>query len=471
MTEAQKVFKEKCHELKTLGFRFIPILVHEEPDGSRTKQPLTSWLRFQEPGAIPTDEEIERWADAYADMAGLAIVTGRYLDKEGEVFYLCGVDFDQKDGQPDISDFIEDLEGTMYTVTASGGFHFYFRSDVPFSNGTNIFNADKAKGDTIIDFRGEGGLAVIGPTKLFKSDRITPTGKAYRTENIVFPKDIPQLPERFKNIKKTQEGDQQHWSDLLSVPQVKKGDRHKVAASLIGKLVYSLKDPSELETAKDLFYTIYKQKFEGDLKEKKYDLERLWEYSLRKERERNTKASKNLNYLTDKKTTSDFESKLKVNTILFIGDMTVYKGDEKQFELPNLQYFDQSKFRVMHARTFNVLLPKIPARKFEEIIDSIPKEEVNIETSLQTLVLEALESWDQELDIEDSTQEAKKQACMTKLAKAPDGTIYFKFSSVTRYLRQEGLTSVNRASLANALRQNLANPIKTNRGNLWTWKN
>ncbi len=149
-----------------LGWNIIPAPLH-------SKHPIISWGEFQKRKV--TEEEVKVW---FQEPHNIALITGSISN---DVFVI---DFDNKSGLVEENvkwlqnqwDFLD--WGTVpYSITPSGGRHYFFRSDELIKNTTKQIRPD-------VDTKGEGGIIILPPSEL-------PNG-VYRwviepnTENIPF---------------------------------------------------------------------------------------------------------------------------------------------------------------------------------------------------------------------------------------------------------------------------------------------
>lgn len=134
-------------DYKKMGLPIFPMKVfYDEKDGKNQKRPVVKWQKYQT--ELPTDEEITDWADKYTAW-GMAT---------GELSRIIVVDVD--------TDKIEDAEAVlgvslhspMMVKTGGGGTHIYYKWEEELRNTVKIE-------DSPIDFRGDGGLVVIPPSK------------------------------------------------------------------------------------------------------------------------------------------------------------------------------------------------------------------------------------------------------------------------------------------------------------------
>jgi len=134
-------------EYRSIGLPIFPMKVfYDEKEKKNQKQPVFSWKKYQT--ELPSVEEITEWAPKYSAW-GMAT---------GELSRIIVVDVD--------TDKLEDAEtvlgvslhSTMMVKTVSGGTHIYYKWSEELRNTVKI-------DDSPIDFRGDGGLVVIPPSK------------------------------------------------------------------------------------------------------------------------------------------------------------------------------------------------------------------------------------------------------------------------------------------------------------------
>lgn len=133
---------------RSWGLPIFPMSVFwDEKEKKNVKRPVVKWQKYQT--ELPTVEEIKEWSDKYTAW-GMAT---------GELSRIFVVDVD--------TDKIEDAESVlgcslhsnMMVKTISGGTHIYYKWSEELRNTVKLEGAP-------IDFRGDGGLVVIPPTKI-----------------------------------------------------------------------------------------------------------------------------------------------------------------------------------------------------------------------------------------------------------------------------------------------------------------
>lgn len=132
---------------KKMGMPIFPMKVfYDEKEKKNQKRPVVEWKKYQT--ELPSDEELTTWASKYSAW-GMAT---------GELSRIVVVDVD--------TDKLEDAEAvlgvslssSMMVKTVTGGTHIYYKWSEELRNTVKIE-------DSPIDFRGDGGLVVIPPSK------------------------------------------------------------------------------------------------------------------------------------------------------------------------------------------------------------------------------------------------------------------------------------------------------------------
>lgn len=182
------------------GFSILPVGID--------KRPLIQWRQYQ--SQRPTIDKVKIWCQM-SEFQGFGVITGK-------ISGVIVLDVDVDKGA-DISGL--EIPGTP-TVKTGGGYHYYFRypEDIPVKNRTGILPN--------VDIRGDGGLAVLPPTK-------HPNGKLYKwiTEPSVKPAKMP----RWLRDKLTRQSTASSFNPqvLKGVPE---GQRNDSAARIAGKLLH-----------------------------------------------------------------------------------------------------------------------------------------------------------------------------------------------------------------------------------------
>ena len=122
---------------------------NKEKCSSPGKHPL---FRFNWKIVASNDrEKVEGWASRYKNNMNFGIATGRKSSVTGK--YLTVIDIDQEDHE-----ILLDLPKTFSYQTGSGGYHFWYWSDMPVKNSVSQL-APK------VDIRGKNGYVVVPPSK------------------------------------------------------------------------------------------------------------------------------------------------------------------------------------------------------------------------------------------------------------------------------------------------------------------
>ena len=96
-------------------------------------------------------DKVETWMSRYRDKMNYGIATGRKSAATGK--YLTVIDIDQEDHP-----ILDELPKTFSYQTGSGGYHFWYWSDMPVKNSVSQL-APK------VDIRGKNGYVVVPPSK------------------------------------------------------------------------------------------------------------------------------------------------------------------------------------------------------------------------------------------------------------------------------------------------------------------
>lgn len=479
-THLEKI-KNAFESYARLGWHTIPCVVYEttDKDGKTTRQkvPLVSWKNYQE--TPPTNDEIKAWLSnpKILSCLGIGVVTGRGV---------VGIDFDQKDGKPSTLPWADELTDTMYTITASGNMHSYF-SCPPGStpgNATNIFKANKAAGDTIVDVRGEGGFIVVGPTILWDKDPrqfsdAVPLS-SYRSFNVGEPNHLKELPPTFRKQIHLTETLPKKWTDL-SQGTVKQGTRHDTAKSIIGKLIHNIRSKEEIEIAKRTFYAIMTEHFTEALPAEEVDA--MFDWAIARERESHSveweTASKILtNHLREQKDLHNFEEDMALwKQWQFIhaeitDTLIIYHAkDGKRVRITPDAPLSQQKFRnAVYLATFTIP-PKIRQRSFEMLISSIPTTRVEGVDTREVFEM-VIAKWFTESDSLENPLELEE-----RLRRSPSVTIkvegktriYFSMGRLIRAIQRE-IPSTNRGFIFDTVRFAGCKEVKLGEYKYWYYE-
>ena len=480
MLSNREQFASALRRYAALGWKAIPCVVYQSPDKNgrvtRVKQPLIDWKLFQD--RPPSTEEIDRWCeDPFAEYAGIELLTGRYNPS----LVFCGVDFDQINGQPNFLPYVDDLIDAHYTQTASGGYHYYFRHDAELRNAVDLFNGNKEAGDTIVDFRGQGGVIVVGPTPLWSFDPRSassppPTIVArYETPHLGRPEELLPLPSRFIVAMQTKTNiGNEEWRKVFN-GKIKEGNRHSVAKSLIAKLLAGVSDADHVAGARDLVYAVLKTQFDGEMPRE--EIEDLFSWVMAREKQKRSpeyeKAKQFLRDAAEQKALSAWSDLLRPVRAEKRGDLvTFFDKEDVAMRLGTEFYFSQPTFRRTHALEYGVFLPVITQKKFEKIVADIPLVKiVGQSLSLEEVVSEILETLTVAKEPMSDEKKAQRAALRTGYAtyKEDEKTILlFPMKSLLPELVEEGLRP-KRSELAETFRSLGLGQKKTNSCNLWRY--
>lgn len=480
----REIFSEALRRINGLGWKAIPVVVYKSIDKSgevkREKSPLVDWKQFQD--RAPTKAEIDRWcASTYADFAGVEIVTGRYSPS----LVVTGVDFDQRDGRPNFFPYVEDLVDAMHTKTASGGYHYYFKHDTALKNATNIFDGDKNSDETIVDFRGEGGVIVVGPTPLWSSDPRSDSAEKpvlvsrYETKFTGGPEELLPLPARFIVALQTKRKvGNESWREVFN-GKVKDGNKHTVALSLIAKLLNGVTEPEHVAGVRDLVYAVLKTQFAVDPndpveREKIEDMfEWVWEKEKKKRSPEYQIARRHISAAEDVKAKGTWDELLRPVRAELRGDLvTFFAKDGEAMRLPSEAYFSPKAFRRAHALEYGVLLPSISAKRFEELITSIPVVKIQGQAiSLEEITQEILERWvvaKEPCADEESARRVASKSGYAMFEHEGRQVLLFSYKKLLGELQDEGLRP-GRPEMSDAFRAIGLASVRNKSSRLWKY--
>lgn len=486
MLSNRELFSEALRLYSSKGWKAIPVVSYigfdKEGNPKREKIPLINWKEYQV--KVPTQKEIEQWCNApFADYAGVELITGSYSTE----VVVCGVDFDQKDGKPNFIQFIDDLEEVMRTKTASGGFHFYFRSRNILKNATNIFDGDKDSSETIIDFRGEGGVIVVGPTPLWSHDpRTTPLDQCqilgrYETPIVESPSELKELPSSFAVAlqSKATVGDKK-WKQLFT-PDAKKAPRHDILMSLVGRLMTGISDPEHVEGARKLVDAMARTQFGERFSstEGREEIDRMFQYALEQQKFKRTPearmAAKALKEAESEPLFDFWKENLKPVRCELRDDLvTFFSADGVKMSLSAKDRMVESTFRNMHHLAYGIMLPSIPKPKFEELLVAIPVERIADQSvTLEEILEDILVELTTNSTVLDDESKASRTAMRREHAvtKNEQGklVLYFRLRALLPKLHDEGIKP-KRSDITDALRSLDATTKKKNSCNLWIYE-
>jgi hypothetical protein len=357
-----------------LGWHPIPWLCYLE-NGERVKKPiLSSWKNYQK--RPPTQPEIESWIkNPLAKYYGIALALRDVLV----------VDFDQKDGKPDLLEYDIAWDVTMWTETASGGKHAFYLNADGLGNTTNIFNGDKKAGDTLVDLRGNGGVIIAGGTELWNMNPLTTKDpeslKAiakYRTENIMRPEELPKIPDVF--LIKNSEGERKAEPKYKNIVkgEVSEGERNETAASLAFRMQITVKTQKDYTTQKKAYWGLV-AKFK-DFEKMRDEYENAWASATKKlKAERGEGWPDRANEIIREeikkvKTETEYNEDMdgwnfKIKAILRLGELFKFElEDGNKFILKVEDVYSELKFRNAYTFGTNKILPPIRKRSYEMLI-------------------------------------------------------------------------------------------------------
>jgi hypothetical protein len=177
-----------------LGISVIPC--------NKYKKPLVKWEDFQK--RLPTEVDVDAWFSKYPTIEAIAMVTGNLSG-------ICIIDLDFQLLEDNkyynsfllLKEFVDTRSIKLVSKTPRQGSHFWFKSpDNCPTNTVNIFPK--------IDFRGEGGYALIPPSVAWDSDGLK--NHEYKEGKYTFETEFDSL----KNIIKTLDILPPKMMDLLS---------------------------------------------------------------------------------------------------------------------------------------------------------------------------------------------------------------------------------------------------------------
>ena len=203
---AAELYKQAQEYLKR-GYSVIPI--------DADKKPRFNWEKYQK--QLPTEDELASWFFEYKHLApeGIAIITGE----------LSGVVVLDVEVDGDITGL--DMPTTPTAKTGGGGRHYYFKHPgFPVKTRTRILNRK-------IDVRGDGGYAIVPPSKSFKGSYEWIVGldtpladmPEWMVGKIQGNKPVSPSPAPTSNV----------WEEIAD--GVAEGQRHDTAVRFTGKLL------------------------------------------------------------------------------------------------------------------------------------------------------------------------------------------------------------------------------------------
>jgi archaellum biogenesis ATPase FlaH len=168
---------EQLLNYRKMGMSIFPMnVIFDKKENKTQKRPAIQWAKYQK--ELPTEDEIRSWALKYTSF-GMAT---------GELSRIVVVDVDTDKLSDAESVLGVDLVSSMMVKTISGGTHIYYKWSEEVRNTVKIE-------DSPIDFRGDGGLVVIPPSKSETGNYewLSPISDLSKTM-------LPELPEEIKKL-------------------------------------------------------------------------------------------------------------------------------------------------------------------------------------------------------------------------------------------------------------------------------
>lgn len=467
-------FQDALREWNAKGWRAIPCVVYwsVDKDGNqkRDKVPLVNWKIYQ--ARNPTPEEVESWCkNSWRRFAGIEVITGNGV--------VC-VDFDQKDGHPDLDRYNEAIAGAMFTITGGGGLHAYFSSQSFTKNHTNIFAGNKTNGDTIVDIRGDGGVAVVGPTPTWDSDprgnQAAKQKSVYKTHAIIDKYDLPAIPEIFlAGVRKS--GEEKKYLKILKGAMISEGTRHDIAASFIGRLVSEARELEDLPSLKEKFKSVMAAQFQGEFPDEEWET-MFNDFVAKETKNTHSKLGQRFNSLLSKKTKDERKERhfsedmeewadIKITKVEQVNDILVFKladGIEAKMKIDDVLV--QKKFRTAIFAATRKLPGAIRPDSYEQFIGSFEIEKIsNMGITKEERCREIIMAKSQDSFVCDNEIDALK-----RLERHPSTIFGCKFYFKVSLLQNERVFyGVDNSSIASALRSIGAVNNKSRTFNYWTY--
>jgi len=512
---------ESMKKLHQLGWDPIPMNVYlSKNETKRFKTPLVKWQ--SERGTI-SQEKITSWEESlsYPAAIGLAIITGKQRD--GTSVVVVDLDPPEQDATSPLTipdELLEACASTMSTITPSGGRHYYFKyeGDYTLTNKTNLFRKNKAT-ETVIDLRAEGGISVIGDSKLWrwewrektqrnpsragekKQTTFTKThpieqvkNKEYITLDYIAPSDLEPLPNiiidqyvKISNPDNPQDV-KKMWKLVQDkeMPDKEKGETaHEVLLSWSMKLLSTyLPTISTDEEArglykrfiKDISFIVENRRKEGGRQMDEEYLKRIFTSAIKKLKQKRSASYRMASGFLDpilKENLVEAQrsrwSDLKVTKILNFSSLLFATNDEETegFELSPLSILRQQEWRSKHLITFGApTLPTLPKTVFEQLVSEIPIRSMeHTNSSAQNVIHIITNNW---LDLAASNEDevtdhdARIQAKNTGrggFSKDNKITLYLKLSAIQNELKSEGYGLIAPTKLAQILTNLSVSPV------------
>ena len=512
---------DNMRELLNLGWEPIPIRVYLSKDGDkRFKNPLVKWKEIK--GNITT-ELIDSWEESinYPHAVGLAVLAGSQR---------CGTNVVVVDLDPPEDSNLNSLTipeellaacaSTMSTITPSGGRHYYFKysGDYELRNRTNIFKKNK-KTETVIDLRADGGISVIGDSRLWKwawreKTQKNPTHKGekkqtvftkthpievvpdrmYTTQEYLAPCDLAPLPDiiikqYFEVASPDNPRDVKRiWSlvESKTLPDPEKGETaHDTLLSWSMKLLSTyFPTLSTDEEAKNLYkrfrsdvdFIVQDRKKKGGRQLDEEYLERIFFSAIKKLKKKRTSAYRMASGFLDPilknnliKAQRGRWAELKVTKILDFSShlYAANKDESKGFELSPLSILRQHEWRSKHLIAFgSPALPDIPKAVFEQIVSEIPIRSMeHTNSSIQNVIHTVIQAWvDLAATSEDEVTERESLTQAKNIGRGgytqEDKVILFlKLNAIQNELKSEGYGLIAPTKLAQVLTNLNISPV------------
>lgn len=431
----EEELRDNIAEWLKYGWNPFPVICFLDEKGDRKKKPPFPWKDFET--RQPTQAEIDGWF-----RSPLSAFYGLGVALSGAVV----LDFDQKDGKVNFAPFLDhvDIEHPMWTRTASGGVHFFYRGS-GYRNAVNIFDGDKGRGDTLVDIRADGGMVVVGKSELWDKDPFDERNREravvvarYETQGMDFVSNLPIFPESIRNRTKPA----YKYQDLEKGP-VLEGNRFELARSLSMKLLNQVIDPRSLKIARESYVLHIQSSFVGIGQGEWEEYHRLWNDGIEKKRKEMGASWPNLTTNIIKDTYREAlrnvsyeedmaEWQMNLKQAVKIGTLLRFElGDGMKVEIDSDDLFSQAKFRTAFFNGTKKVLPKISPASYERMLRELEVVDV-VETgaSLQSIIKEVLDAQFDRVSEAASEKEAIDYVRVSSWAKY-GRKLYFQLSSLT----------------------------------------
>ena len=185
MTERVTINKKIFMNYINLGISVIPC--------AKSKKALVSWEEFQR--RLPTEEDVDHWFKKFPKIDCLAMITGTVSGVA-----IIDIDFPVKELKEgsiynksflSLKELVDTSDLKLVSNTPRGGSHYWFKvnGNCP-ENTVNVIPK--------IDFRGQGGYAIIPPSIAWDSDLLKK--KVYQDGKYTFETDFKKLSEALKSL-------------------------------------------------------------------------------------------------------------------------------------------------------------------------------------------------------------------------------------------------------------------------------